>query len=218
MTLEKILKAAANSLAQGKRKAHCSDAGVRGAMSEVNNFGFAREYGEPGYDSPRNGIVFADWNHFPRGLDDILERAGYAVEWSDEWNISYETGKAYRSSPDCYSWTPYFVMTDDGDIVGGDEIESGDQAEWYIDEYLLNNPRRANVFRKLDLSKYGFQLAFPQEHDCETGFHAGMDDKPADQFKRAQAAWPRHDVVFEITETSQFYSTWRAWVRPYVED
>jgi hypothetical protein len=213
MTLERILQAAVNSLGQGKRKAHCSDGGMRSVQSEVDNLQYCAEYGEPGYDNPRKGIVFANWNHFPRGMDDILERAGYAIEWSDEWVISYETSKAYRSSPDSYSWLPYYIMTDDGEIIGGDEIESGDQAETYI-EMLLNNPRQANVFHGLDLSKYGFKLAFPGDDDCETGFHPGQNGDPKEQMKRAQSKWPDHDVVFEITGQGQFDTSWRAWVRP----
>lgn len=186
---------------------------MRAAQSELDCLQYCSQYGEPGYDNPRKGIVFANWNHFPRAVDDILERAGYAIEWSDEWIISYETDKAYRTSPDCYSWLPFYVMTDDGDVIGGDEIESGAEAETYI-EMLLNNPRKANVFRGLDLSKHGFKLAFPAEHDCETGFHPGQNDDPKSQMKRAQSEWPNHDVVFEITGTGQFDTSWRAWVRP----
>src|SRR5215831_14773837 len=83
-------------------------------------------YGEPGYTDPEKGILFANWNDVPKELSDSLEAEGFELEWSDEWIISHETDKAYRSSPDCYSWTPYYVLTDDGEVIGGDEIENGD--------------------------------------------------------------------------------------------
>lgn len=52
----------------------------------------ALAYGEPGYsdsDAP-SGILFADWNDCPSWLKEGLERRGFALEWSDEWIISYE--------------------------------------------------------------------------------------------------------------------------------
>ncbi len=172
---------------------------------------FAAQYGEPGYDEAKAGILFADWNDAPSWLRDGLERRGYQLEWSDEWIIAHETGKAYRTSPDCWQWTPYYVLTEDCDVIGGDEIESGDQAEWYVDEYLLNNPEHCNVFRGLDLTKHGFKQAFA---DLESGWHPGQNDKPADLLKRAQADYPNHDVVFQLDDKGQFDCRWSVWVRP----
>jgi hypothetical protein len=212
MTLERILQAAVNSLAQGKRNAHCADSNetaMRRAQSELECFDYASEYGEPGYDNPRRGIVFANWNPFPRGLDDVLERAGYSVEWSDEWIVS-ETGKAYRSSPDSYGWKPYYVLTDDGDVIGGDEIESGDQLEWYVNEYLLNNPRRANVF-KIDLAALGFKRF---NGEFETGFHPGQNDDPKQVCAHIRRDLPDHDIVFSLDSVGQFDQKWTAWTRP----
>ena len=57
-------------------------------------------YGEPGYDAPEHGIIFANWNYVSKSVYSWLENHGYALEWSDEWIISHETGKAYRSSPE----------------------------------------------------------------------------------------------------------------------
>ena len=208
LSLEKIMLRAAHSVAQGKRKAHCSD-NARAAVMEAESFEFASEYGEPGYDNPQRGIVFADWNHFPRELGDILERAGYNVEWSDEWIISYETGKAYRSQPDCYGWKPYYVLTEDGDIIGGDEIKNGDQAEWYVNDYLVNNPRRANLF-DIDLTAFGFER---YNGTFESGFHPGQNDEPNEVFKRIKSERPQTDVVFSINSIGQFDVHFTAWVR-----
>ncbi len=171
---------------------------------------YAPQYGEPGYNEAKAGILFADWNNAPRWLTEGLERRGFDLEWSDEWTIAYETGKAYRTSPNGWGWTPYYVFTDNGDVIGGDEIESGDQAEWYI-EYLLNDPTRCNLFRGLDLTQYGFKQAFA---DLETGFHPGQNDKPADLFRKAQAEYPDHDVVFQLDDTGQFDCRWSVWARP----
>ena len=208
-TLQRILQAAANSLEQGKREAHCSNGGKCAAQNEVDNFDFAAGYGEPGYTNPAKGIVFADWNHFPRGLDDILECAGYAIEWSDEWIVCHETGKAYRHSPDSYGWKPYYVMTDD-EIIGGDEIEEDEtQRDWYVNEYLCNNPRRANLFN-IDLTAYGFKQ---YEGTFETGWHPGQNDDPQKVFNEIRKVDSNVDVVFSFDSCGQFDIEWTAWTR-----
>ena len=92
---------------------------------------YASEYAS-GHDAPKRGILFADWNdETRRGTDeerrrheywpvvsrfrsrfaDILERAGFACEWSDEWTIC-ECGKAVRTQPDGWDWRPQFVVKD----------------------------------------------------------------------------------------------------------
>lgn len=86
-----------------------AEARNRAAISEIENLGFANEYAEPGYDDPPKGILMTNWNVFPRGLDDILERYGFAIEWSDEWTTCSECGKAVRISPDGWSWKPSYV-------------------------------------------------------------------------------------------------------------
>lgn len=178
----------------------------------------ALSYGEPGYPSTpldaRSGILFADWNDCPKWLTEGLERRGFALEWSDEWVISHENNsKAYRTSPTSYGWRPYFVMSEDGgDIVGGDEIESGNQAEWYVEKYLFNDPTHCNVFRGLDLAKHGFKQF---NGVFESGWHLGQDDDPKKVFARIQEEMPGHDVVFSLESTGQFDMHWTAWVRPH---
>lgn len=172
----------------------------------------ALSYGEPGYndsDAP-SGILFADWNGCPSWLTEGLERRGFALEWSDEWIVSYENNsKAYRTSPDSYSWRPYYVFTPDGDVVGGDEIEGGTEEEWYVEEYLLNDPTHCNVFQ-LNLAKHGFERF---NGVFGSGWH-GQNDAPDKVFARIQRELPGHDVVFQLDSQGQFDMHWTAWVRP----
>jgi hypothetical protein len=92
---------------------------LRSAESEIENLGYASAYAEPGYTQPAKGILFANWNHLPKGIDTVLERYGYAVEWSDEWATCDDCGKAVRTQPDSYSWTPRYRedLLRQGDIV-----------------------------------------------------------------------------------------------------
>ena len=171
---------------------------------------FASEYGEPGYDNPRAGILFADWNDCPRWLQHGLERCGFVLEWSDEWIEADETNKAYRTSPTSYGWLPYYVIDDSGEVYGGDEIESGYQIDWYINKYLLNNPRHANFFRGVDLAAQGFEQF---NGTYETGLHPGQNDEPKKVFVLIRAAMPDHDIVFDISSVGQFDTYWQAWTR-----
>ena len=130
MKLETILKASVNSMIHGHHEAHCYSAFKQGhgytnrgktiedrpdylrqlerdATSEVGNMGYATEYAEPGYDKPKKGILFANWNTLPRDLDTILEKLGYAIEWSDEWEVC-ECMKAFRLVADSFCWEPAY--------------------------------------------------------------------------------------------------------------
>lgn len=74
--------------------------------------GWAPKYAEPGYDQPEKCVLMANWNEFPRGLDTLLERAGYSIEWSDEWTTCESCNGALRTQPDGYSWEPSYKDDD----------------------------------------------------------------------------------------------------------
>ena len=110
---------------------------IQGILDDVISDGtwdidYADGYAEPGYTEPRRGIYLADWNDEKRrGTDaeraagehwptvstfrsrfaDLLDRAGYAVEWSDEW-IVCDCGKAVRIQPTGWDWTPLYIIRD----------------------------------------------------------------------------------------------------------
>ncbi len=139
MTLETILNAAVSSMITGHHSPHCYSAHVigkgyvndgnahlfdradylrqleRSVRSEIDNMRFAPGYAERGYDVPTKGVLFADWNKFPRDFDKVLERAGYAVEWSDEWSQCDDCQRAFRTSADSYCWTPEGVYIEEQD-------------------------------------------------------------------------------------------------------
>lgn len=176
---------------------------------------YAPNYGEPGYSDPETGILFANWNDCPKWLIAGLERRGYELEWKDEWIIAHETGKAFRTEPDSYSWKPYYVISEDsGEVIGGDEIESGDELEWYINEYLLNDPTKCNLF-DIDLASQGFEQ-FGGRY--ETGWHPGQNDSPPKVFERIQRERPDYDVVFSLDSKGQFDTEWSAWIRSQNRD
>lgn len=116
----------------------------------------AEDYAEPGYAKPTRSILFADWNdETRRGTDDerrmgeywpvvstfrsrvanILANAGFDCQWSDEWAVC-ECGKAVRTQPDSYIWTPAFAIKD-GEFVclecWADCLSVGDRIEYCRD-------------------------------------------------------------------------------------
>jgi hypothetical protein len=166
-------------------------------------------YGEPGYSDSERGIIFANWNKVSQSVQDWLEHHDYSIEWSDEWIIDHETSKAYRTSPTSYGWRPSYVLTEDCEIIGRDEVESGDQIDAYID-YLLNDAHRADTF-DIDWTKHGFRKLNREAY--ESGFHPGQTDDPRKILRAAQEQFPNDDFLFSIDETGQFDMRFSLWAR-----
>jgi hypothetical protein len=176
---------------------------------------YARHYGERGYDDPENWILLSNWNHVKRPTQDWLESHGYSLEWSDEWVVSYENdSKAYRTSPDSYGWKPSYIILDDGDIIGRDDIESGDEIDTYIG-HLLNDSNKADTF-DVDWTQHGFVKL--NDDSYESGFHPGQNDKPKDILKEAQRKNPNSDFIFSIDSTGQFDLNFSIWARTKEND
>jgi hypothetical protein len=229
MTLEYILNAAVNSMVRGHHTPHCYSAHVPGhgyvnkglgpcedradylrrlerdARSEVANMTWAEGYAEPGYDDPENGVVLMNWNTLPRELDDILERAGYGVEWSDEWSTCEGCNKLVRTSPDSYSWRSSYVVYNDCQIVCADCVRDD------LDEYEAHLLSDANTADTLDVdwSARGF-VKFNTDH-YEHSFHPGQNDTPHEVVKHLPT---NHEYLFTVPTVGQFDVSFDCWIRP----
>jgi hypothetical protein len=171
-------------------------------------------YGEPGYSDPEHGIIFANWNHVSQPVQDWLEHHGYAIEWSDEWIISHETGKGYRSSPDGHGWRPSYFITEDCAVIGADEVRNGDEIDTYI-AHLVDDANRADTFG-IDWTKHGFRKLNDEAY--ESGFHPGQTDDPHKLLKAAQAEYPDHEFIFSIDGAGQFDINFSLWARSTQEE
>jgi hypothetical protein len=207
MTLERILTAAVNSLSQGKRKPHC---GQPATQNDAENVRFALGYAEPGYQDPVKGVLFANWNGFPTDFDRVLESAGYAIEWEDEWTECCDCGKAVRTSPDCYQWQPYYVFMNECEIVCLNCLD------W--PEYLesIEDDSDKAVVAECNPALYGYER-LSDENEFENGFHPGQTDSPA-KILAALHATGRHRIVFRLSDSSQFYVRFETWQRIEDED
>ncbi len=235
VALEVLFAMIVNAVASGKRAAHCYSARVvgegyvnrgddpktredylrqltRSLQSEVDNMGYASGYAEPGYNDPARGILFANWNLFPRGIDKILEYAGYAVEWSDEWHTC-ECGKAFRTSPDSYHWTMAGAWEGECDLVCH-ECLTDDPAD-YLKEITGDSSRCVSEFmaRKINFEEEGY-TRYSDSGEYETGFHPGQTDSPAKVVETLKARGiDSARILFVQSEQSQFYVRWEVWLR-----
>jgi uncharacterized protein (TIGR02996 family) len=97
---------------------------------QLNYVTFSHAYAEPGYTEPESELIaFGNWNSVsfpvegpptqygwrttaedngPERLAELFERLGVAIEWADEWSTCSDCGKALRTSPDSYGWTPAY--------------------------------------------------------------------------------------------------------------
>lgn len=162
---------------------------------------YASWYGEPGYTDPKNLILFTNWNSVPLYLQHGLERRGYAIEWYDEWIIDYDTDKAYRTSPDCMSWTPSYYMNESGEIYG--------KAEWSAEDrirYFMNNSDELEPF-DLDFVPYGWY-----EFNCE-------NTKPfKDLDNRYKLMLHMNDHGLDVAFQDCSDGTVRIWLKPQADE
>ena len=165
------------------------------------------DYGEPGYHTPAAGVILANWNDVPGRLADYLETAGYSLEWSDEWLIDYDHGKAWRTQADSYSWQSSVMYTDDCELITPDDGAAEFIAACEMAD--ANQPARALPawVTADDLLAKGYELV---KHEYESGFFPGQTDDP-ESIARALFSEGAEKIVFQLSENSQFYSRFRAW-------
>lgn len=157
---------------------------------------FASAYAEPGYTDPEKGILFANWNDEPlKRLGDLAEKAGYAIEWSDEWAQCDNCAKAIRTSPDSYGWRRSYFDSEDG--IQCIECVREDPSGYL--EHLEGHPRRAETM-DLDLDELGYVKV---GENYEHGWHQGQNDSP-DVVATSLKARGIHRFIFKIDDVGQF--------------
>lgn len=182
------------------------------------DFSYAENMCEPGYAQPEKGVLLTNWNRVPDHIAKGLELRGFTTEWLDEWIVVHNQSdccsEAYRASPDGYSWTPSYVLTDGGELLGLNEAQ--ENPESYFD-LLINDPDRALTFRGISPEEHGWVQYDPagEVQEYENGFHAGMNDSPALIMEKAQESYPDWNFMFQISENSQFYTKFILWMREF---
>lgn len=170
---------------------------VREWFDKHENVMTASGCSEPGYDD--KPVILADWNDIPSEEFDALEAAGYSCEWEDEWLVCDSCYKAFRSSPDSYSWEMYGIIGD-GDCTCGDCIDMPE----YL-ESLENHPTKALTcslfYHYKPVEQYGYKLI---QDDYENGFYEGQNDDPKTILKSLLDKNPAGRYLFVIDGQGQF--------------
>lgn len=149
----------------------------------------------------------------PGRLFDALERIGVNGEWYDEFDKCCHCGKLFRTKPDSYSWKPYFVSLNDGDMMCGDCVLDPDFFDDVLNEFV-NNPERVVAFcDDRELIERGWSR-FNTEHQFENGWHPGQTDNPRLIFEQIEKEFSNHDILFWLDENSQFYIGFSAFIKP----
>jgi hypothetical protein len=183
------------------------------------HFESAHEYAEPGYgrNTPA-GIIFGNWNpvcewNAPaevkrrdpvNRLARILEKLGFELEWEDEWTTCGNCGKAVRTQPDSYSWTPSYVIYDECELICSECVSWPD----YL-ESIEDKPRKCCP-PDCDPTEFGY-VKF--NGTFENGWHPGQNDDPR-KILEAMHADGMKRVVFRHSASGQFDVEFEAYYKP----
>jgi hypothetical protein len=167
-------------------------------------------YAEPGYDDPAYLVLVDNWNqygNYGREMEKLLEACGCAIEWSDEWYDCQQCYKLVRTSADCYSWTPSYVMLNECEPVCHECMEDEDMQRDYVESELEGECGMADTIG-LDLEGLGYTRL---DEDFQNGWYGGQC---ADPHKIGEALNKREITrfVFQIDSVGQFESRFSCWV------
>ena len=107
-----------------------------------------------------------------------------STEWSDEWSLCDDCGRAVRTQPGCYSWKASFADLG-GELLCTDCIE--DHPDTYL-EHVVNELRDGTL---LDLETNGFvRVTRDEYHRWGNGLYDHHDDDPRAQIDLLNTAVP----------------------------
>lgn len=169
-------------------------------LADKHNIQWCDNYGERGYSHSSKGLLFSNWNQVPKHVQSGLGKH-YELLWSDEWYIDYNRSKAYRTSPDSYSWTPSVVFWECEPLTIDD---AKDCPKSYL-ELLHNDADRVdcfNILNKSSAQKLGYSLV---QDDFESGWH-NRNDEPRKILNELLERNPDGIYVFAGLSNEQFRS------------
>lgn len=181
-------------------------------------------YAEPGYSDPECKeivVVLGNFNlpdeiKLPDNIknpiielqEEIKQLGHVEFEWSDEWTICSECMRAVRTQSDSYVWTSHSIILE-GDCICIDCLKKNDNI---MDDFIQDITNRFNkcvvTYWGIDLKKYGFKQI--PGYCFETGLHENQNADPAVALKYLRKKG--YDVIFSITDKSQFDIHWNIWV------
>jgi hypothetical protein len=151
------------------------------------------------------GILSGDWNRVTRDVQNLLERAGYTLDWCDAVCSCGGCGKAIQTQPSHYGWKPEYVVGD-GDILCESCVEE-DPEDMLAD--LRGNEDKALTLDSVDLNDHGYTRV---DRRFEHGWFPGQDDSPKAIAKTLRERGIE-DFIFSLDDVGQFDARFSVWVR-----
>ena len=211
---------------------------IRGALSDAWWDGdtvsdILKGYAEPGYGDDDACVILGDWNvkryprdgdapltkteALPRRLGDALERIGAHCEWSDEWAKCEDCGRAMRTQSDSYGWQMFGHWDEEAcGYVCADCLRK--DVPRALETYVNDSDKCVTFLTAAELETAGWtQYAAHNPHRYQNGWFDGMNDKPADVFATIRRE-TEADVVFLLTEASQFYISFAAFTKDVTDE
>lgn len=215
---DKLLKRARNILEAAEHSAVTNEGRYR--IEEMQVY---VGYAEPGYGTLEGDdvIVTGNFNAITRHdsrngqyhsvvMDDIaaragkvLEKAGIAIEWNDEWTDCSGCNRLVRISADSYSWTPSYVMGD-CEVICAECVE--EDPEEHL-ESLEGCPDKANTLAGIHPEEHGYICL----GEFERGYHPGQDDDPK-LVAKALGDLGLERWLFNIDNVGQFDTRFSVWL------
>ena len=167
----------------------------------------SHSYAEPGYDDPEGGCIFVgNWNKHDN-LVRIIEAAGGAVEWEDEWSTCSDCYKLVRTQGDGHGWTASFVIQNECELFCHECMEDEDDRLEHLKEELEGNPEKGETLG-WDLEELGY---VEMDEDFQNGLYGGQKDDPHAIGKALES----RDItryVFQIDRVGQFDCHFSCWI------
>lgn len=157
-------------------------------------------YEETAYDYPEDLEV---QKYFTAWLDYLTQGMW---GFSDEYSVCEHCNRAFRTSPDSYSWTANYWLGD-GFIIC-DECVKEDFAEEYL-ESMHNNPKIANtILSDNEMENIGYEKVNADNY--ESGWYGTCDD-PQEILEKEMEINPEYDYVFSVCGSGQFHTYFDLW-------
>ena len=157
-------------------------------------------YEETGYDYPES----KDTRDYFTAWLDYLTQGMWG--FSDEYSVCECCNKAFRTSPDSYSWTQNYWLGD-GFIICEDCVRE-EYSEDYL-ESLQNNPKTANtILSDSEMENAGYEKVNTDSY--ESGWY-GRCEYPEEILEREMESNPDYDYVFSICGSGQFHTEFDLW-------
>lgn len=201
------------------------------AICERFGWSYCNEYGEPGYGGVNTTyVILGDyWLRGPKdengksGLSSVgrkwprlfqqLADQGVELEWEDEW-VDIDC-KAYRTQGDSWGWVPSYAISECEFITPESDLD-----EWIAygknnHRVCINDRQVSNMAAKLTAAGWTRQ---PEDEDFANGWFPGQNDTPETIDAELRRIYGDIDVIFALTENSQFYIKFAAFWKPVDND